>query len=87
MGDLLGEPGEVGRKAFRADPVVLPGGVHVAHREVRAGRVELTGPAEGSHRFRPEMKRPPGQSPAEVLQLGVAPALGLADLFRDRLGV
>ncbi len=50
-----------------------------AHREVGAGRVQrLPAGAISAHRLRPEVEGAPGQPAAEVLQLLVAPALGLA---------
>ena len=52
---------------------------HVGDREVGAGRVERGGAAERPHRLGPEVQRAPGQAAPEVLELGVAPALGLAD--------
>ncbi len=79
--ELRGQAGQVLGQPHRGDPVVLPRLVHVLHREVGARRIELPRAAEGAHRLGPEVHRSPRQPPAEVLQLLVAPALGLAHLL------
>src|SRR6185503_19829925 len=83
--ELGGQPLEVLGEPFGGDLVVLPGPAGEADREVGAGRVERAAAAERADRLRAEVQRSPRQPAAEILQLLVAPALGLADLLRPRL--
>jgi hypothetical protein len=78
--EVVGEP-------LRGDPVVLPGAAREPDREVGPGRVERSAAAEGADRLGAEVQGAPRQPAAEVLQLLVAPALGLPDLVRLRLRV
>jgi len=82
--ELGWEPGQVVVQLRRRDPVVAPARVHVGDREVGTGTVKRPGSTEGSHRFGPEMQRPPRQPPPQILELLVAPALGFADRVGDR---
>ena len=82
-----GQPGEVLGQARRGDPVVLPGRVDEADRVVGPGRIERPGSAVGPHRLGAEVHRPPREPAAEVLELRVAPALGLTHGVGDRLRV
>ena len=59
--------------------MILPGGAHEADRKIGAGRIERIGAGEGAHRLGAEVHRAPRQAAAEVLELAVAPRLGLAD--------
>ena len=62
------------------DPVVPPRLADVRHREVGPGGVERRSVRAGErpHRFGAEVEGAPRQAAPEVLQLVVAPALGLA---------